>query len=138
MKQDEFVSTVGRMTMWVEDNLTTLLPSLELVFTDSTSSYDLKNDGARGARGEFVGILDGDCVPERGWVRHPAIQIDRLVVQPRYISLVGCHGLLASRAGCRGSMNTACEQAVAPRAYWKSTVNLAGRAWGWESRRRPL
>jgi hypothetical protein len=53
----------------VPDDLTTLLPSLELVFTDSTSSYDLKNDGARVARGEFVGILDGDCVPDRGWIR---------------------------------------------------------------------
>jgi len=53
----------------VPDDLNALLPSLELVFTDSTSSYNLKNDGARVARGAFVGILDGDCVPDRGWLR---------------------------------------------------------------------
>jgi hypothetical protein len=54
----------------IPNDLTTILPSLELVFSDSESSYALKNDGARAARAEFVGILDGDCVPERGWIRH--------------------------------------------------------------------
>jgi len=59
----------------IPDEITAILPSLSIIFSNSESSYALKNDGARAARGEIVGILDGDCVPERGWIRHMVIAL---------------------------------------------------------------
>lgn len=54
----------------VPDDLTTILPGLKILFFDVESSYALKNLGAKVAQGDIVGVLDGDCAADPGWVRH--------------------------------------------------------------------
>jgi hypothetical protein len=53
----------------VPADLTDILPTLKICFFDSQSSYALKNRGAEIAEGEILGVLDGDCTPDQGWVR---------------------------------------------------------------------
>ncbi len=53
----------------VPDDLAQSLPSLRIVYTDGTTSYDLKNAGVEAALADFVVILDADCVPHKGWLR---------------------------------------------------------------------
>ena len=54
----------------VPADLQVILPSLRVVFVDEESSYALKNAGARLASGDILGVLDGDCAPHPGWLRH--------------------------------------------------------------------
>lgn len=54
----------------VPADLQVILPSLRVVFVDEKSSYALKNAGARLASGGILGVLDGDCAPHPGWLRH--------------------------------------------------------------------
>jgi len=51
-------------------DLQTLLPGLRVVFFAAQSSYALKNAAAEVASGELLGVLDGDCAPAPGWLRH--------------------------------------------------------------------
>jgi len=53
----------------VPADLTDLLPGLRTVFFDVESSYALKNEGAKVAKAELIGVLDGDCAPDAGWVK---------------------------------------------------------------------
>lgn len=61
----------------VPSDLRTLLPELRVVFFEAASSYTLKNEAAKVARGELVGVLDGDCAPARGWLRHLVATFER-------------------------------------------------------------
>ena len=54
----------------VPSDLSVILPGLKIVFFDVDSSYALKNEGAKIAQGEVIGVLDGDCAPDPGWVSH--------------------------------------------------------------------
>lgn len=54
----------------VPSDLSEILPGLKIVFFDADSSYALKNEGARIAKGDIIGVLDGDCAPDPGWVSH--------------------------------------------------------------------
>ncbi len=49
--------------------LASTLPGLRLYFVEEYASYALKNEGVRRASGEFVAILDADCIPEPSWLR---------------------------------------------------------------------
>lgn len=51
-------------------DLTAILPALKVIFSPGTTSYDLKNEGARAASADIVVMLDADCAPERDWLRH--------------------------------------------------------------------
>ena len=53
----------------VPDDLQQLLPGLRVVRAAATTSYDLKNAGAKAAAADFVVLLDADCVPRPGWWR---------------------------------------------------------------------
>jgi len=46
------------------------LPSLQVVLSSASSSYALKNEGVRAAAADIVAILDADCIPDPGWLRH--------------------------------------------------------------------
>lgn len=54
----------------VPPDLATILPSLKMVSSPASSSYELKNEGVRAASAEIVAVLDADCVPELDWLRH--------------------------------------------------------------------
>lgn len=45
-----------------------LLPGLRVLVSSSESSYRRKNEGAAAALGEWIVLLDGDCVPRPGWL----------------------------------------------------------------------
>lgn len=53
----------------IPDDILGLLPDVQVVRTEGTSSFDLKNAGAKAASAEFVVILDADCTPHPGWWR---------------------------------------------------------------------
>lgn len=58
-------------------DLQTLLPGLRVVLFDVASSYALKNEAAKVASGEFLGVLDGDCAPAPGWLRYLLATFER-------------------------------------------------------------
>ncbi len=47
-----------------------ILPQLRVVVTQATSASELKNAGARAAAADLVAMIDADCTPVRGWLRH--------------------------------------------------------------------
>lgn len=63
----------------IPDDLKTILPGLEIVSGEGSTSYDFKNAGARAASAKLVVFLDADCAPHPKWLsslmehyeRHP-------------------------------------------------------------------
>ncbi len=53
-------------------NFLAILPSLRLERSRGTGSYDMKNQGARTARGQIIVLLDADCRPAIDWLRNIA------------------------------------------------------------------
>jgi len=54
----------------VPTDLTEILTELEVASFPVKSSYALKNEGAKVAKGTILGVLDGDCAPAPSWVRN--------------------------------------------------------------------
>jgi len=54
----------------VPDEVASLLPGLEVLYTERTTSNALKNAAARAARADLVALVDADCAPEPDWLRH--------------------------------------------------------------------
>ena len=50
-------------------DLSAALPSLKTLFVRGHSAYDLKNAAAKAASGEFLALIDADCVPRPDWLR---------------------------------------------------------------------
>jgi hypothetical protein len=50
-------------------DLLKILPSARTLFFPETDSYPLKNHGVEAASGEYVAILDADCIPDSTWLR---------------------------------------------------------------------
>ena len=63
------LAEAARHQSGIPDALRSIIPDLRIVAGEADSSYALKNAGAAAARADLVGILDGDCVPERSWLR---------------------------------------------------------------------
>ena len=53
----------------IPEDLRGICPNVRVVACHPSSAYQLKNEGARQARAEIVGILDADCVPGPDWLR---------------------------------------------------------------------
>src|SRR5215471_846344 len=49
--------------------LSSQLPQLRIHFVPDYGSYELKNEAVSLAYGEYVAILDADCIPEPSWLR---------------------------------------------------------------------
>lgn len=47
-----------------------ILPTLHVVAVAATTTGQLKNAGARVAAADFVAMIDADCTPVTGWLRH--------------------------------------------------------------------
>ena len=58
----------GRFLEQAPRGLLDLLPGLRVIPSPQTGSYELKNHGAREARGGILTILDTDCTPHPGWL----------------------------------------------------------------------
>lgn len=54
----------------IPSDLALTLPSLRIVLSSASSSYELKNEGVRVASADIVAIIDADCIPDPGWLRH--------------------------------------------------------------------
>jgi len=80
----------------VPDDLAKSLPALRIVYTEGTTSYDLKNAGIEAAYADFVVILDADCVPHEHWLSavmaHHAAHPDAAVISGK--TLYRAEGLL--------------------------------------------
>jgi hypothetical protein len=50
------------------EDLCGLVPSLRMIFVDSSSSSIMKNEGVQQATGGIIGVLDGDCTPNSKWL----------------------------------------------------------------------
>jgi hypothetical protein len=59
-------ASAGRMPADIQG----LLPQLSIVTSTATSSYAMKNEGARRARAPLLAVLDADCEPAPDWLRH--------------------------------------------------------------------
>jgi hypothetical protein len=58
-----------RLQDQIPSDLTEILPQLQIVLSPQTLQYGLKNEAARVGTADIVILLDGDCVPEPGWLR---------------------------------------------------------------------
>lgn len=92
-----------------------LLPSLQFIFSDARTSFDLKNEGVRRAQAPLVAILDADCDPAPGWLRSA---VDTLRAHPEV-------GAVSGRSLSPG------------RTRMARIVSLAGRAVGDEGSAGP-
>lgn len=67
-------------------DLSATLPSLRLVLSPASSSYDLKNHGVRAASADIVAIIDADCIPDPGWLRH---LVEAMRLNPDVVAVSG-------------------------------------------------
>ncbi|MEO8096987.1 MAG: glycosyltransferase [Acidobacteriota bacterium] len=49
-------------------NLLNIVPHTRTLFFDADSSYELKNQAANAATGEWLAIVDADCIPAESWL----------------------------------------------------------------------
>jgi hypothetical protein len=47
-----------------------ILPALRVITVPATAASELKNAGARAASADIIAMIDGDCTPVAGWLRH--------------------------------------------------------------------
>jgi len=62
------------------------LPGLRVVTSSARSSYQRKNEGAAAAQGEWIALLDGDCVPASGWL---SCMVSATKAHPSWIAFSG-------------------------------------------------
>ena len=96
-------------------DLTTILPSLRIVYSEERTAFGLKNAAAAQARAPLIAILDADCDPAPGWVRSA---VETLRAHPDIAAVSGRN--------------------LSPaRTRWARIVSLAGRAVGDEGEAGP-
>lgn len=67
---DEFIFVESaRLEGAIPTDVLALIPGMKTLYLDADSSYELKNRAVEAATGEWVGIVDADCVPHRSWLR---------------------------------------------------------------------
>jgi hypothetical protein len=70
----------------IPSDLTTILPSLKVIPSSASSSYELKNEGVRAASADIVALIDADCIPDPGWLRH---LMDAMWGHPNVVAVSG-------------------------------------------------
>lgn len=68
------------------DELLSIVPGSRVVFSKNSSSYGLKNSGARAAESPIVVLLDADCKPDSDWLR---IIVDTMRAHPEVGAVSG-------------------------------------------------
>ena len=46
-----------------------MIPNMRILYIDAESSYELKNLAVEAATGDWLAIVDADCIPRRSWLR---------------------------------------------------------------------
>jgi hypothetical protein len=70
----------------IPSDLTTILPSLKVIRSSASSSYELKNEGVRAASADIVALIDADCIPDPDWLRH---LMDAMWRHPNVVAVSG-------------------------------------------------
>ena len=93
LAQQDFSETVEFLLVESErfrsecsSELASILPGLRVHFVSDYASYALKNEAVRIASGEYVCMLDADCIPEPSWLRR---LIATLRTHPKAAALSG-------------------------------------------------
>ncbi len=67
---EEFILVESaRLEGRVPDDVSGIIPNMKVLYVDAESSYELKNRAAEMATGDWLAIVDADCIPGRTWLR---------------------------------------------------------------------
>ncbi len=67
---EEFILVESaRLEGRVPDDVSGMIPNMKVLYVDAESSYELKNRAAETATGDWLAIVDADCIPGRTWLR---------------------------------------------------------------------
>lgn len=53
----------------IPSDLLGLIPNMTILYLDAESSYELKNRAVEAATGDWLAVVDADCIPQRSWLR---------------------------------------------------------------------
>lgn len=67
---DEFILVESsRFKGQIPSDLLGMIPNMRVMHVDAESSYELKNRAVEAATGDWVAIVDADCIPQRSWLQ---------------------------------------------------------------------
>lgn len=53
----------------IPEDVAGMIPNMRILYIDAESSYELKNRAVDAASGDWLAIVDADCIPRRSWLR---------------------------------------------------------------------
>ena len=67
---DEFILVESlRFKGQIPSDVTEMIPNMTILYIDAESSYELKNRAVKAATGDWLAIVDADCIPQRSWLQ---------------------------------------------------------------------
>jgi glycosyltransferase involved in cell wall biosynthesis len=70
MPAEEFILVESsRFKGQIPNDVLGLIPNMTILYIDAESSYELKNLAAEAATGDWLAIVDADCIPQRSWLQ---------------------------------------------------------------------
>ena len=70
MPADEFMLVKSsRFKGLIPSDVSGMVPNMTILYIDAESSYELKNRAVEAATGDWLAIVDADCIPQRSWLR---------------------------------------------------------------------
>ena len=67
---DEFMLVESsRFKGQIPSDVSETVPNMTILYIDAESSYELKNRAAEAATGDWLAIVDADCIPQRSWLQ---------------------------------------------------------------------
>lgn len=59
----------SRLKGRIPKDVAEMVPNMKILYADAESSYELKNLAAEAATGEWLAIVDADCIPQPSWLK---------------------------------------------------------------------
>ena len=53
----------------IPSDVLAMVPNMRILYIDAKSSYELKNRAVEASTGDWVAIIDADCIPHRSWLK---------------------------------------------------------------------
>lgn len=67
---DEFILVESsRFKDQIPSDVAGMIPDMTILYIDAESSYELKNRAVEAATGDWLAIVDADCIPQRSWLQ---------------------------------------------------------------------
>ncbi len=67
---DEFILVESsRFKGQIPSDVLGMIPNMTVLYLDAESSYELKNLSVEAATGDWLAIVDADCIPQRSWLQ---------------------------------------------------------------------